>query len=153
MKFFKGSFFIYTSFFYLPKRRSKKRAPSCTGPAGYPALLAVDGTLKTHRLRRLRQVQRLIPPTAVMLSGTEWAYKFKLCFIAISRCRAEEQRTDQRLGGAHATFRCRPFFVNCAGKSAFGGPSERLPFLLVRFLWASKENEHKKYLSHVTCMA
>ncbi|KPJ99639.1 MAG: hypothetical protein AMJ60_04340 [Desulfobacterales bacterium SG8_35] len=66
--------FIYTSFFCLPKRRSKKRAPDCTGPSGCLVLLAVDGTLKTRRLRRLRQVQRLNPSTAAMLSGTERVY-------------------------------------------------------------------------------
>ncbi|KPK27402.1 MAG: hypothetical protein AMJ61_05880 [Desulfobacterales bacterium SG8_35_2] len=54
-----------------PKRRSKKRAPDCTGPSGYLALLAVDGTLKTHHLRRLIQVQRHFPTTASMLCGTE----------------------------------------------------------------------------------
>jgi len=70
--------FIYTtSFFCLPKRRSKKKAPGCAVPTGCLALLAVDGTLKTHRLRRFRQVQRHFPPTAVMLSGTEWVYKVK----------------------------------------------------------------------------
>jgi hypothetical protein len=60
------------SFFYLPKRRSKKRAPGCPGPSGNLAFLAVSGTLKTHRLQRFRHVQRLIPPTAAILSGTEW---------------------------------------------------------------------------------
>jgi hypothetical protein len=62
---------LYASFFCLPKRRSKKRAPDCTGPSGYLALLAVDGTLKTHHLRRLIQVQRHFPTTASMLCGTE----------------------------------------------------------------------------------
>jgi hypothetical protein len=42
---------------------------------GYLALLVVVGTLKTHRLRRFKQVQRYFPPTTAMLSGTEWAYK------------------------------------------------------------------------------
>jgi len=41
-------------------------------------LLAVDGTLKTHRLRRFRQVQRLFPSTAVMLSGTEWVHNLRI---------------------------------------------------------------------------
>ena len=38
----------------------------------------------------------------------------------------------------------RLLFISSAGKSAKGGPSERLPFLLVRFLWASKENEQTR---------
>ena len=59
----------------LPKENEpKKRAPDCTGPSDSLVLLAVDGTLKTRRLRRLRQVQRLIPSTAAMLSGTERVY-------------------------------------------------------------------------------
>ena len=59
------------------KEEARKRHPDCTGPSGYLAfmpfrvLLAVDGTLKTHRLRRFRQVQRLFPSPAAMLSGTE----------------------------------------------------------------------------------
>jgi hypothetical protein len=38
----------------------------------------------------------------------------------------------------------RPLFSSSAGESRIAGPSKRLPFLLVRFLWASKENEQKK---------
>jgi len=68
----------------LPKRRSKKKAPSCTGPTGFLALLAVAGTLKTHRLWRLRQVQRLIPPKAAMLSGAEWAQEIHIVGFAIA---------------------------------------------------------------------
>ena len=63
--------FIYIFFFYLPKTRSKKRAPGCDGPSGCFVLLSVGGTLKTHRLRRFRQIQRFYPSTAAMLSGTE----------------------------------------------------------------------------------
>ena len=76
-------FVLFISFFYLPKRRSKKRAPGCAGPSDCLALLAVDGTLKTHRLRRFRQVQRLLPSTAVMLSGTERDYnpKMSICYV------------------------------------------------------------------------
>ncbi|KPK00250.1 MAG: hypothetical protein AMJ60_02250, partial [Desulfobacterales bacterium SG8_35] len=70
--------FYYPSFFCLPKRRSKKKAPDCTGPSGCLVLLAVDGTLKTRRLWRLKQVQRLIPSTPAMLSGTERAFNLKL---------------------------------------------------------------------------
>jgi hypothetical protein len=35
----------------------------------------------------------------------------------------------------------RPVILSSAGDSAESGTSDRLPFLLVRFLWASKENE------------
>ena len=85
---------------------TKERAPDCTGPSGCLVLLAVDGTLITiseHEranliclipyvrgfpmffretsqltaLRRLKQVQRLIPSTAAMLSGTERVFKLK----------------------------------------------------------------------------
>ena len=65
-------------------------------------------------------------------------------FFAVSRSLAAQQRAEQRLGGASigATFRCRPFFVSSAGESDTVGPSDRLHFLLVRFLYASKENEH-----------
>jgi hypothetical protein len=38
----------------------------------------------------------------------------------------------------------RLHFMSSTGKFAAGKPSERLPFLLVRFLWASKENEQLK---------
>jgi hypothetical protein len=65
---------------------------------------------------------------------------------AISRRRAAQQRADMRLGGALATFRCRPFFVSSAGQFRITEPSERLHFLLVRFLYASKENEQKNNL-------
>ena len=79
MNIYKNDHFdLFISFFYVPKRRSKKRAPGCAGPSGTLALLTVAGTLKTHRLRRLRQVQRLIPSTAVMLSGTERDYNQKI---------------------------------------------------------------------------
>ena len=66
-------------------------APDCTGPSDYLVLLAVAGTLKTHRLWRLRQIQRLIPSTAVMLSGTEWVAIGKLRFSAVSRSRAPQK--------------------------------------------------------------
>ena len=79
MNIYKNDHFdLFISFFYVPKRRSKKRAPGCAGPSGTLALLTVAGTLKTDRLRRLRQVQRLIPSTAVMLSGTERDYNQKI---------------------------------------------------------------------------
>jgi hypothetical protein len=59
----------------LPKENEpKEMAPDCSGPSDCLVLLAVDGTLKTRRLRRLKQVQRLIPSTAAMLSGTERVY-------------------------------------------------------------------------------
>ena len=98
----KRSFSLYTSFFCLPKRRSKKRAPGCVGPSDYLVLLAVDGTLKTLRLRRFRQVQRLIPSTAAMLSGTEWVSTVKTlenkeCVFAISRSRAVPLKTGHKL--------------------------------------------------------
>lgn len=63
---------MHTFFFYVPKRRSKKRAPNCVGPVGCPALLAVVGTKKTRL--RLKQVLRLFPTTAQMLGDTGWDY-------------------------------------------------------------------------------
>jgi hypothetical protein len=35
-------------------------------------------------------------------------------------------------------------FASSTGHPAISGTSERLPFLLVRFLWVSKENEQLK---------
>jgi hypothetical protein len=78
-------------------KNEPKRAPRCPGPLGCLALLAVNGTLKTHRLRRLKQVQRLIPSTAAMLSGTEWGPKYKNLLYskkAISRSRAAKKREE-----------------------------------------------------------
>ena len=65
--------FYLSPSFACPKEGARKGHPAVPSACGgYLALLAVDGTLKTHRLRRFRQVQRLIPSTSVMLSGTEW---------------------------------------------------------------------------------
>jgi hypothetical protein len=58
-------------------------------------------------------------------------------FAAISRRRAAQQRTDKRLGGALATFRCRPFFVSSAGQPAAAGQVNGCPF---GSFWASKMN-------------
>ena len=41
------------------------------------------GSFKTHRLRRFKQVQRFIPSTAVMLSGTERDYNQKISIYYI----------------------------------------------------------------------
>jgi len=56
---------------------------------------------------------------------------------------AAEQRSKEWKNDSaeRSDFPKRPLFVSSAGKSATGGPRERLPFLLVRFLWANKENE------------
>jgi hypothetical protein len=62
-------------------RKGHPAVPSTWG--GYLALLAVDGTLKTHRLWRFRQVQRLFPSTAMMLSGTERNYNPKMCICYV----------------------------------------------------------------------
>jgi len=64
------------SSFVCPKEEARKGHPTVPSACGgCLALLAVGGTLKTHRLRRLKQVQRLIPPTTALLSGTERVYK------------------------------------------------------------------------------
>jgi hypothetical protein len=60
----------------LPKKGARKGHPGCPGPSGFLVLLAVDGTLKTRL--RLRQVQRLVPSTSAMLSGTEWGKKNRI---------------------------------------------------------------------------
>ena len=62
---------LYALFLRVQKRT--KRAPRSPDLSGSLALLTVSGTLKTRL--RLRQVQRLIPQTAAMLSGTEWGPK------------------------------------------------------------------------------
>jgi hypothetical protein len=59
--------------------------------------------------------------------------------------------TAEKAGSARGLFESafggrvsqRPADSRSTGKSAKGGPSDRLPFLLIRFLWASKENEYK----------
>jgi hypothetical protein len=58
---------------------------------------------------------------------------------AISRRRAAQQKADKRLGGASATFRCRPFFVSSAGQFRIAEPSERAAFSLVRFFGQAKK--------------
>ncbi|KPJ99486.1 MAG: hypothetical protein AMJ60_04885 [Desulfobacterales bacterium SG8_35] len=59
--------------------------------------------------------------------------------------------TAEKAGSARGLFESalsgrvsqRPADSRSTGKSAKSGPSDRLPFLLIRFLWASKENEYK----------
>jgi len=51
------------------------------------------GSFKTHRLRRFKQVQRLIASTAVMLSGTERDYNQKISIHYIFT----KQNTDNSL--------------------------------------------------------
>jgi len=65
-------------FLFVCPKRNPKRAPGCTGPSGCLTLLVVDGTLKTHRLWRFKQVQRLVPSTPAMLSGTERVHNLKI---------------------------------------------------------------------------
>ncbi|MDX1776115.1 MAG: hypothetical protein R3297_06010, partial [Desulfobulbales bacterium] len=72
--------FNYLSSFLFAQKGTQKGHPDCAGPLGYLALLADDGTLKTHRLRRFRQVQRLFPSSAAMLSGTERVNSLKIRF-------------------------------------------------------------------------
>ena len=57
---------LYALFLRVQKRT--KRVPRSPDLSGSLALLTVSGTLKTRL--RLRQVQRLIPQTAAMLSGS-----------------------------------------------------------------------------------
>jgi len=52
------------------------------------------GSFKTHRLRRIRQVQRLFPLTAVMLSGTERVYNLKIWFS----CRLTQPNRTAKIG-------------------------------------------------------
>jgi len=59
-------------FLCLPKENEPKEKAAVHLAFGFPALLAIDGTLKTHRLRRFKQFQRLIPSTAAMLGGVKW---------------------------------------------------------------------------------
>jgi hypothetical protein len=140
---------------------SKKRAPGYAGPSGYHAHLVVDGTLKTHRLRWFRQVQRHFPPTAAMAQRHRNDFNMKKVF-AVSRRRAVPLKTGHKLRKGRtsdsaeyplgATFRCRPCFASSTLKGINAGQVRRsrtkwsaaLSFaasLLVRFLYASKENE------------
>jgi hypothetical protein len=61
-----------------------------------------------------------------------------------------EQRSKERTSDSAeypalrgTTFRRRPLLASSAGQSDTVGPSDRLHFLGVRFLYASKENEPK----------
>jgi hypothetical protein len=46
--------------FACPKEGARKRHPDCPDPSGSLVLLAVAGTLETHRLQRFRQASVLI---------------------------------------------------------------------------------------------
>jgi len=90
-------------FIFACSKTNQKEHPAVPGPSGCLALLAFDGTLKTHRLLRFRQVQRLIPSNAAMLSGTELGSKNILArnmaeFFAISRRRAPKKLPEQEFG-------------------------------------------------------
>ena len=55
---------------------------------------------------------------------------------------AEQQNKKQKNDSAERSdFPRRLLFVGSAGKPRCARPSDRLSFLLVRFLWTSKENE------------
>ena len=58
--------------FAQKKEQEKGTLTVLSACGGYLALLIVGGTLKTLRLRRFKQIQRLFPPTTAMLSWTEW---------------------------------------------------------------------------------
>ena len=78
-----------------------------------------------------------------MLSGTERDCTRKAKFFGRFTQPSSEAKNEKATRRSETTFRCRPFFVSSAGKSDAVGPSGRLHFLLVRFLYARKENEHK----------
>ena len=65
------------------------------------------------------------------ISG-EFKRKHFLCWLPFH---AAEQHSKKRMSDSAehsergATFRCRPFFVNCAGQSAFGGPAAHIAML------------------------
>jgi hypothetical protein len=66
-------------------------------------------------------------------------------FYAAEQCRKGRNSAGTCL--SHFKWRVlqRPAFPSSTGKSRiYAGPSERLHFLLVRFLYASKENEQIK---------
>ena len=107
--------------------------------------------------RSLRLPSRHFPSTAAMLSGTERVWYLKDKIFAVSRSRAAQQKTEKRLGGVPrkgCDFPMSP--VLCEQHPSRGyklrvvrrcqtsseTASDRLHFLLVRFLYASKENEH-----------
>jgi len=56
---------------------------------------------------------------------------------------AAEQRRKKRKNDSaeQSDFPKRQLFASSARKPRNAGPNERLPFLLIRFLWANKENE------------
>jgi len=63
---------------FCQSKNEPKRAPRCPGLSGYPALLAVDGTLKTHPpTADSNKSSVFIPSTTAMLSGTEWGFQNK----------------------------------------------------------------------------
>jgi hypothetical protein len=94
-----------SSSFVCPKEEARKGHPYCPGLSDCLALLVVDGTLKTRL--RLKHVQRLVPSTTAMLSGTEWGPKkqkprvFKSHFTQPS----SKIKRGKSFGGALATFR------------------------------------------------
>jgi hypothetical protein len=77
----------------LAQKTNQKRAPLCPGLSDSLALLVVVGTLKTRL--RLKQVQRLIPTTTAMLSGTEWGFK-KLKIIYFVKCHFTQPSSETK---------------------------------------------------------
>ena len=132
------------SSFACPKEETRKRHPSQSWPCGLPLLLAEGGTRKNSGFA-LRQFPRLFRPRLRGAAGQMGGGRR----FPLARRRAPE-RLPKR---GFALFERSEFAKPRQHRGAQGippsaGQMTRVPFLLVRFLWASKENEQTNPIPH-----
>ena len=77
-----------------------------------------------------------------------------ISFYSFMPFHAAEQRSKMQTNDSaeRSDFPRRLLFVSSTGAPAESRTSERLPFLLVRFLWANKENERIKNNTNTLCI-
>jgi len=133
------------SSFACPKEETRKRHPSQSWPCGLPLLLDEGGTRKNSGFA-LRQFPRLFRPRLRGATGQMGGEE------RIPHWHAAEHRRGCRKGDLHC--------LSAASLQSPGSLEERRasrqrrdkghrgPFLLVRFLWASKENEQTNFIQH-----
>jgi hypothetical protein len=99
-----------------------------------------------EKMKNARRISMRVNPLLLRIKELE-KVGFLLSVFNISRSRAAQQRAGKRFGGVPRNGgRLSKASALCEQHRdvPFMGPSEWLPFLLIRFLWASKENESIK---------
>ena len=122
-------------FLFACPKRNAKRAPGCAGPSGYLVLLTGNGTLKNSASPQTVLTSYSVTSCDAQRhrTGLTTNILIRKKFFTVSRSRAAQQRTDQRLGGAPD--RVRLSDVARSLRAAQGSPTQSDQVTGCTFFW------------------